>query len=248
MDFATAIADDLDTAIRAFSATAKLKAMLASARAAVGEVTVGLPGGVSVSVGPGSQAAGPSILEDRLARALIRVGQLASKAERGVAFLYDEAHTPHDQPRQRQYALSALLGAFVQAQDEDEPPLPVMLVISGLPPLVQNLQAARSHTERLFRVEELGNLALASAHRDQPSPAALALIKPAVDTGIRLTSSRSASPQRSAASDSRSQRSRHSSRVATPTTPSRASTGCARATTSTASAKASGVGSGSNRC
>jgi hypothetical protein len=32
-DFATAIADDLDTAIRAFSTTAKLKAALAGARA-----------------------------------------------------------------------------------------------------------------------------------------------------------------------------------------------------------------------
>lgn len=186
VDFATATADDLDTAIRAFSTTAKLKVMLASARAAVGEITVGLPGGVSVSVGPSSPTAGSSILEDRLARALIRVGQLAAKAGRGVAFLYDEAHTLYDQPRQHQFPLSALLGAFVQAQDEDDPPLPVMLVVSGLPPLVQNLQAARSHTERLFRVEELGNLALASAHRDQSSPAALALIKPAIDTGIRF--------------------------------------------------------------
>jgi AAA ATPase domain len=182
-DFAIAIADDLDTAIRAFSATAKLKALLTSARAAVGEITVGLPGGASVTVGAGNSTAS-SILEDRLAKALIRVGQLAAKAGRGVAFLYDEAHTLHDQPRQRQYPLSALLGAFVQAQDEDEPPLPVMLVVSGLPPLVQNLQAARSHTERLFRVEELGNLALTSANRDEPSPAALALIKPAADTGI----------------------------------------------------------------
>jgi hypothetical protein len=182
-DFAIAIADDLDTAIRAFSATAKLKALLTSARAAVGEITVGLPGGASVTVGAGNSTAS-SILEDRLAKALIRVGQLAAKAGRGVAFLYDEAHTLHDQPRQRRYPLSALLGAFVQAQDEDEPPLPVMLVVSGLPPLVQNLQAARSHTERLFRVEELGNLALTSTNRDEPSPAALALIKPAADTGI----------------------------------------------------------------
>jgi hypothetical protein len=182
-DFAIAIADDLDTAIRAFSATAKLKALLTSARAAVGEITVGLPGGASVTVGAGNSTAS-SILEDRLAKALIRVGQLAAKAGRGVAFLYDEAHTLHDQPRQRQYPLSALLGAFVQAQDEDEPLLPVILVVSGLPPLVQNLQAARSHTERLFRVEELGNLALTSTNRDEPSPAALALIKPAADTGI----------------------------------------------------------------
>jgi hypothetical protein len=82
-----------------------------------------------------------SLLEDRVAKALIHVGRLAAKADRGVAFLYDEAHTLHDQPRQNHYPLGALLGALVQAQDEDEPPLPVMLVASGRPPLVQNLQA-----------------------------------------------------------------------------------------------------------
>src|SRR5262249_31909905 len=156
-DFAAAIADDLDTAIRAFSSAAKLKALLAGARNAVGEITVGLPGGASVSVKPGTAPAS-SVLEDRVGNALIHLRRLAAKAQRGVAFLYDEAHTLHDQPRQRQYPLGALLGAFVQAQDEEEPPLPVMLVVSGLPPLVQNLQAARSHAERLFRVEELGNL------------------------------------------------------------------------------------------
>ena len=184
-DFAVAIADDLDTAIRALSNVAKLKSMLAGARKAVGEITVGLPGGTSVSVRPGTPT-NASILEDRVTKALLHVGRLAARAERGVAFLYDEAHTLHDQPRQRQYPLGALLGAFVATQDEEEPPLPVMLVVSGLPPLIQNLQAARSHAERLFRVEELGNLDLEPAGRDEPSPAALALIKPAVDTGIRF--------------------------------------------------------------
>jgi hypothetical protein len=184
-DFATAIADDLDTAIRAFSNVAKLKTLLAGARDAVGEITVGLPGGASVSVRPGASGSS-QVLEDRVGKALIHVGRLAAKAQRGVAFLYDEAHAMHDQPRQRQYPLGALLGAFVQAQDEEELPLPVMLVVSGLPPLVQNLQAARSHAERLFRVEELGNLDLEPAGRDEPSPAALALIKPAADTGVRF--------------------------------------------------------------
>jgi len=89
-DFAIAIADDLDSAIKAFSTTAKLKAMLASARAAVGEITVGLPGGTSVSVRPGSSPCS-SILEDWVAKALIHVGQLAAKAGRGVTFLYDGA-------------------------------------------------------------------------------------------------------------------------------------------------------------
>lgn len=186
-DFARAIADDLDGAIRAFSGAAKLKGALASARRAVGEITVGLPGGASISVKPGA-AASQSILEDRVKDALIRVGALAAKAARGVAFLYDEAHTMHDQPRTHQYPLGALLGAFVQAQDEEDPPLPVMLVVSGLPPLIQNLQAARSHAERLFRVEELGNLSREPGVAGEPSAAALALTKPAADTGIRFES------------------------------------------------------------
>ena len=113
---------------------------------------------------------------------------MAAKAGRGVAFPHDQAHTLHDQPRQRQYPLGAQLGAFVEAQDEDEPPLPAMLAVSGLPPLVQNLQAARSHAERLFRVEELGSLALEPADQSEPSPAALALIKPAAETGIPFVS------------------------------------------------------------
>ncbi|MCA1681303.1 MAG: ATP-binding protein, partial [Actinobacteria bacterium] len=185
-DFARAIADDLNGAVRAFSGVAKLKAALATARDAVGEITVGLPGGASVSVKPGV-APSESILEDRVKDALTRVGGLAAKADRGVAFLYDEAHTMYDRPRKHQYPLGALLGAFVQAQDQDEPPLPVMLAVSGLPPLVQNLQAARSHAERLFRVEELGNLSLEPTDAG-PSPAALALTKPALETGIRVES------------------------------------------------------------
>jgi AAA ATPase domain len=184
-DFARAVADDLESALRAFSGVAKLKGALAKARDAVGEITVGLPGGLSVSVKPGA-ASSESILEDRVKDALTQVGGLAAKADRGVAFLFDEAHTMYDQPRRHQYPLGALLGAFVQAQDQDEPPLPVMLVVSGLPPLIQNLQAARSHAERLFRLEELGNLSLESASGNGSSAAALALTKPADDTGIRF--------------------------------------------------------------
>jgi hypothetical protein len=61
-DFAVAIADDLETAIRAFSGVAKLKAVLSAARRAVGEITVGLPGGASVSIKPDSAAHSSSVL------------------------------------------------------------------------------------------------------------------------------------------------------------------------------------------
>jgi hypothetical protein len=82
-----------------------------------------------------------SLLEDRVAKALIHVGRLAAKADRGSrSSTTRRTHCTTSRARTTT-RLGALLGALVQAQDEDEPPLPVMLVASGRPPLVQNLQA-----------------------------------------------------------------------------------------------------------
>jgi hypothetical protein len=129
-----------------------------------------------------------STLEERLRNAFIEVGRAAADAGRGVAFLFDEAHTVYDQPKRGQYPLSALLGAVVAAQDQDDPPLPIMLVMCGLPPLVKNLQAARSHSERLFKAEEVSNLSLESEHGKSTSEAVLALTRPAIGTGVSFAS------------------------------------------------------------
>lgn len=173
-DFATAITSDLEKAIAELSLSARLGRLLTSAREAV-QAVIDLGEGVTVKVGAG-KAAPAGILEDRVRDALFEVGQLAAKAGRGVAFLYDEAHVVYDRPKAHQYPLSALLGAFVEVQDHDDEDLPAMLVVSGLPPLVANLQAARSHSERMFKVEELGNLRF--ERRPARSPAAAALTKP----------------------------------------------------------------------
>ena len=106
-------------------------------------------------------------MEDRIRDAMVKLGLLARKTNKGVLFLYDEAHVLYDRPKADQFPLSALLSGFVEAQDHDLD-LPVMLVMSGLPPLATNLQAARSHTERLFKVEELGNLGLEGDGRTEP--------------------------------------------------------------------------------
>jgi hypothetical protein len=124
-----------------------------------------------------------AILEDRVRDGLREVGQLAKASGRGVVFAYDEAHQLYDRPRKEQYPLSALLGAFVEVQDEEEEQYPVMLVVSGLPPLINNLQEARSHSERLFEAEPLDNLATDSSG-DTPSPAFLALTEPVKGTGL----------------------------------------------------------------
>jgi hypothetical protein len=108
---------------------------------------------------------------------------VAARSERGVVFLYDEAHVVYDRDNEGHFPLSALLAAFVEAQDYEDADLPVMLVVCGLPPLVTNLQAARSHSERLFKAEEVENLDL-TTRLDQPSVAAVALTKPSEDTAI----------------------------------------------------------------
>jgi hypothetical protein len=182
-DFALAVAADLQKATEAFSAAAKIKRLVGQARTAIGDITVGIPGGPSVTVGPGGSA--PSaILEDRVKNALHRVGELAENVGRGVVFLYDEAHVVYDRPRKHEFPLSTLVGAFVQVQDDADHELPVMLVVCGLPPLVNNLQSARSHSERFFKAEELGFLALDPEPNESVSPATLALTKPAAKTGL----------------------------------------------------------------
>lgn len=135
-----------------------------------------LGSGMSVSLAAGTRPA--SVLEDRLRVALTSVG--AAARGRGVAFLFDEAHTMFDQPRKGQFPLGALLSAFVAAQDEDDEPLPVMLVLCGLPPLIANIHRARSNAERLFKAEQIANLGLAGD--DALSDAALALVNPAHDS------------------------------------------------------------------
>lgn len=186
-DLAMALQEWLRIALEELSKSAKVKRRLAEAIAVIGQLSVEVAGGVTVSIG-GKSAVRHSILEERLRNAFIEVGRAAADAGRGVAFLFDEAHTVYDQQKRGQYPLSALLGAVVAAQDQDDPPLPIMLVMCGLPPLVNNLQAARSHSERLFKAEEVSNLSLESEHGQSNSEAVLALTRPAVGTGVSFAS------------------------------------------------------------
>lgn len=180
-NFALAISADLQKAANELSLTAKLKNQLSKAKGVIEQIEIGLPGDVTISVAPGDRRA--SLLEDRVRDGLLEVGRLAKAAGRGVAFLYDEAHLLYDRPRKAQFPLSALLGAFVEVQDDEDEEYPVMLVVSGLPPPINNLQEARSHSERLFEAEPLSDLSLDSTN-GKPSPAVLALTEPVKGTGL----------------------------------------------------------------
>ena len=73
----------------------------------------------------------------------------------GLLLCYDEAHVVRDSPRARQYPLGTLLAAIARAQRDQ---IPVMLVLSGLPSLTENLARAKSYSERMFQAEELERL------------------------------------------------------------------------------------------
>ncbi len=180
-DFATTIADHLREAVDALSVKARVKHSATTALEAVSRVQVRIGEDVTLSFGPGAPRPAKSVLEERLRIALAEVGGVARAQGRGVALLYDEAHSVHDRPDKHQYPLGALLSAMVAAQDDDDDPLPVMLVLCGLHPLTGNIHAARSNAERLFRAAELSNLSLTPEPPEPLSAAAQALVLPASD-------------------------------------------------------------------
>lgn len=181
-DMATFMAEILREAAEAFSATAKLKNALADALAAIREIQLGVGDEVSVSLrGPRPMT---TALETRIYNALAKVGELAARSERGFVLMLDEAHVVADRPKARQWPLYALVAAFVRAHDQEDPALPVMLVLCGLPPLSEHLQASRSHSERFFRAEQIANLRLDADDSGSASEAVLALTTPTRDLAI----------------------------------------------------------------
>jgi hypothetical protein len=180
--FAMAMAEDMQHAVEELSKTEKVRRLARDALDVIGGITLDV-GGVTAQMRiPGVER--QRVLEDRMRDALMKVGSVAASSGRGVVFLYDEAHVVYDRDKEGHFPLSALLASFVEAQDYDDEDLPVMLVVCGLPPLVTNLQAARSHSERLFKAEEVENLAL--ERHGGPSVAALALTKPSEETPIAI--------------------------------------------------------------
>lgn len=177
-DFAMAITEYFREALDQLSGAEKIKGLVSSATKAIAEI--GLPFGGSVKL---KDPAPTSVLEDRFAKALKQIGRVAQSQGKGVVFLFDEAHTVHDDKNNRQFPLGALLASFVAAHDDDDEALPLMLVLCGLPPLIGNIHAARSNAERFFRGVEVGNLPLDPRADERLSEAALALVKPAEAAG-----------------------------------------------------------------
>jgi AAA ATPase domain len=175
-EMAAFLAEVLREAVEAFSTSAKLRNLLSNAMTAIGDIQVAV--GEDVTVSLKGRRPITTALETRIFKALAKIGELAGRSDRGFALMLDEAHVVADRPKVAQWPFYALVAAFVRAHDQEEPPLPVMLVLSGLPPLIEHLQAARSHSERFFRAEQIANLRLDPDDGQPVSEAALALTTP----------------------------------------------------------------------
>jgi hypothetical protein len=94
------------------------------------------------------------VLEDRLRVAMTHLGHIARRQRRGVALMFDEAHTVFDRPGRHQFPLGALRSSARRTTMTTK--CPYMLVLCGLPPMTAKIHAARSNAERLSRTEDIG--------------------------------------------------------------------------------------------
>jgi hypothetical protein len=176
--FANALLTDVNRALRRLSLSTRLKDkaahLLQAAIDTVGALTVSY-GEFKVSVDTARRRSLPQRrLDDDLREALMRICELCQKSEyKGLVLRYDEFHVVRERPGTP--TLSALLSATSAVQQHA---LPLMLMLCGLPPVVDNLSRSKSYSERMFSTQELGNL--------RPPEDRAALVDPAVRLGRRF--------------------------------------------------------------
>jgi AAA ATPase domain len=156
--FANAVLTDVNRALRRLSLSVRLKEraelLLQTAIDSVGALAVSY-GEFKVSVDTRRRRSEPARrLDDDLREALMRICELCQKSEhKGLVLRYDEFHVVRE--RSGSPTLSALLSATSAVQQKN---LPLMLMLCGLPPVVDNLSRSKSYSERMFLTQELGNL------------------------------------------------------------------------------------------
>ncbi|MEO9049426.1 MAG: ATP-binding protein [Candidatus Dormiibacterota bacterium] len=156
--FANAVLTDVNRALRRLSLSARLREraalLLQAAVDSVGALAVSY-GEFKVSVDTKRRRTEPQRrLDDDLREALMRICELCQKSEhKGLVLRYDEFHVVREKTGEP--TLSALLSATSAVQQHS---LPLMLMLCGLPPIVDNLSRSKSYSERMFAIQEIGNL------------------------------------------------------------------------------------------
>ncbi len=98
----------------------------------------------------------PGLTKDKLKKVFEFVWQVLDKLHiKGVVFAYDEAHLLADQSKDKEFPLSLLLDLFQSVQKGG---VPFLLILTGLPTLMEKLVDSRTFSERLFKVIVLERL------------------------------------------------------------------------------------------
>ncbi len=118
----------------------------------------------------------PGLALDKIKDVLETVWAALAGTARGIIFAYDEAQNLADHAKKEQFPLSLLLDTFQSLQRKG---LPLMVVLTGLPTLFPKLVAARTFSERMFRVVFLESLSEAESRE--------AVLKPIADTEAAVT-------------------------------------------------------------
>jgi hypothetical protein len=106
----------------------------------------------------------PGLPSDRLRAVLTRVMKLAQKVKlKGIVLAYDEAQCLSDRSATDQFPMSMLVET-VSALQKKTGPVPLLLVLCGLPQVFDALTQARTYTERMFHVMTLERLSRVETH------------------------------------------------------------------------------------
>ena len=121
----------------------------------------------------------PGLVLDKLKFVIETAWELLERSgAEGLVFAYDEAQNLSDKASKEQFPASVLLDVFQSLQKKGNR---VFLVLSGLPTLFSKLVQARTYSERMFHIVEVGRLP-AQASKD-------AVVKPIEDAScpVKLT-------------------------------------------------------------
>jgi hypothetical protein len=100
----------------------------------------------------------PGFDSDKLKAVLLHVAAIISNARiKGIVFAYDEAQNLADKKERNQFPLSLVVDVFSNLQKRDLG-CQFLLVLTGLPTLIMNLNEARTYTERMFHTLVLDRL------------------------------------------------------------------------------------------
>lgn len=132
----------------------------------------------------------PGLVLDKLKYVLEFTWKILDKSDTvGLIFAYDEAQNLSDQAAKEQFPLSVLLDVFQSLQKKG---YPLLLVLTGLPTLFPKLVKARTYTERMFHIVELGRLSEEASREAITKPITkvncpVTLTEESVETIVRMS-------------------------------------------------------------